>query len=111
MNLYNQIGPGGTPTLTPPFSSYINVYSLIANTARAVTWPAGAQFCNITGDGTANYWTNTTTAAVGSTSVTDGTGSALNTAQRQKGTEAAFSIISASGMYVSVEFWAGNSGF
>lgn len=111
MYVYNEIGPGGVPTLTPPFSNYINVYSLTANTAKTVTWPSGAQFCSITGDGTANYWVNTTTATVGSGDNTTGTGSGINTAQRQKGTEATFSIISASSMYMSVEFWSGNSGF
>lgn len=109
---YDTIGPGGMPTLTPYMANYVNTYALTAATAKTVTWPAGYYFCNITGDGTANYAVRAdgSAAVTPAADVTDGTGSAFNVAQRQRQDETTFSIISASTMKISIEFWQGTQG-
>ena len=104
VSTYSTNGPGGMATLTPPMSRWVNTYALAANTAESITWPAGALWCNISGS--APYWTNAnTTATIPATDVTTGLASAYNIAQRGKGPEAAFSIISSSAQQISVEFW------
>lgn len=109
--VYNELGPGGTSSLTPYFSSYVNSYSLSANTAKTITWPTGAQFCNIVGDGHDYFASTSGTATVPVGDVTTGLASARNVAQRQRGTESTFSIISATSQVLTIEFWSGNSSF
>lgn len=105
---YETVGPGGVATLSPPHSDYINQYSMDGAAAQKVTWPAGMTFCNISG--TANYWVrgNEQTAVVPAAGITNGTGSALNVAQRRRNdNETSFSVISATVQYITVEFWGG----
>lgn len=101
---YSTGGPGGVGTLTPPMTPYVNSYAVSAGVAETITWPAGALWCNISAG--ANYWTRVGgTATVPGADITDGTSSTLNAAQRAKGPESSFSIISATSQQVSVEFW------
>lgn len=101
---YSTGGPGGMATLTPPMTKYVNSYALAANTAETITWPAGAQWCNISA--ASPFWVNAnTTATIPSTDVTTGLASAYNIGQRAKGPESSFSIISATSQQISVEFW------
>lgn len=106
MRAYNTTGPGGVGTLTPPLSNYVNAYSLAVDTAETITWPNGAQYCNIVGDGNDYYVRSGGTATVPSADTTDGTASARNPSQRQRGSEASFSIISSVAQVVTVEFWS-----
>lgn len=107
---YQTVGPDGVASLTPPISDYVNAYSLAASTAETVTWPSWATHCNIVGVSGVDYYVRTGgTATVPSSDTTDGTASARNVAQRQRGQgEASFSIISASATVVTIEFWGGN---
>lgn len=105
---YITVGPGVQPTLTPPNSAYVNDYALSANTAVTVTWPTGTKYANISAS--SPVWVNaTTTATVPATTITNGSGSALNPAQRRKwltnGATETFSIISATAQEISIEFW------
>ena len=92
-------------TVTPPDSGYINNLALTGGTPATVTWPSGAGYVNV--NCPSPYWTSLQSGiAVPSTTVTNGTGAALNTAQRQRGaSETAFYIISATSQECSVEFW------
>lgn len=109
--LYNELGPGGSSSLTPYNSSYVNSYSLSVDTAKTVTWPTGAQFCNIVGDGNDYFVCTSGTATIPAGDVTTGLASARNVAQRQRGIESSFSIISHTAQVITVEFWSGNSSF
>jgi hypothetical protein len=103
---YNTLGPGGASTLTPPMSSYVNSYLLEASAVRDITWPTGMQFCNITGGGYDYYARAEGEASVPSGDVLDGTASARNPGQRQRGeNEQSFSIISETEQVITVEFW------
>ncbi len=107
MRQYNTTGPSGEPNLTPQISNYVNWYDMDGTNPKTVTWPASANYCNISG--TANYWV----AAAGQIAVIpvtadkiDGTGSSLNTAQRKREqTETTFSLISSTAQFITVEFW------
>lgn len=94
---------------TPPISDYINDYVLVANTAATVTWPSGANYANISCSTTSSpiYSSLNSGITVPGASVTNGTGAAVNSAQRKRGTETAFYIISAGTPTCSVEFWWG----
>lgn len=103
-NTFYTKGPDNVGTLAPPISDYVNSYALAANTAETITWPTGAVYCNISAQ--APFWINsTTTATIPSTDVTNGSASTLNPAQRKRGSESSFSIISSSSQQISVEFW------
>jgi hypothetical protein len=101
---YDTTGPDGKSSLTPPFSDYVYNYSLAANTAESITWPTNANRVNLACQ--APYWVRVGgTAAVPVADVVDGTGSALNSAQRRRGSESSVSIISATAQVCSAEFW------
>lgn len=105
---YQTVGPDGAATLSPPHSDYINQYSMNGSAAQTVTWPSWATFCNIAG--TANYYVGAAgnAAIIPAAGITNGTGSALNVAQRRRSeNETSFSIISGTAQYITVEFWGG----
>jgi hypothetical protein len=93
-------------TVTPPNSQWINDLSLTGGSASTVNWPTGAAYVNIN-CASPPYWTsNQSGITVPNSNVTNGTGAALNAAQRQRGPgETAFYIISASSQVCSFEFW------
>ena len=91
--------------ITPPDSDTIYNYSLVASTAATVTWPTTASFANVTCP-SAYYTSLRSGITVPAGTVTNGTGAALNSAQRAKGkSETAFYIISGTNQICSVEFW------
>lgn len=105
--MYETVGPGGVGTVSPPLSDYVNQYSMDGSAAQTVAWPTGATFCNISA--VSDYWVRSGgTAVVPAAGITNGTGSALNVAQRrrQEG-ELSFSIITSTAQKITVEFWGG----
>lgn len=106
MHSFNTIGPGDASTLAPPFSGYVNVYDFNSSqAAQAIVWPNGSAFCNI--DAPAAWYARVGgTAAAPAAAVSDGTASARNPTQRQRGpNEQSFSLISPTAQYVTIEFW------
>ena len=93
-------------TVTPPDSGYINNVSLTANTPATINWPSGAAFVNV--NCPSAYWTSLQSGpSVPNSTVTNGAGAALNTAQRQRSTgETAFYIVSSTSQVCSLEFWS-----
>jgi len=98
----------GNLDMTPPIADYVNAYALLANTAVTVTWPADADKCNIVGDPAVPYYVRVGgTAVVPTTTITDGTASAQNVAQRMRQAgEASFSIVAGDATLVTIEFWS-----
>lgn len=92
-------------TVTPPDSGYINNVALTGGAAATVTWPSGAGYVNV--NCPSAYWTSLQSGiAVPNSTVTNGSGAALNSAQRQRGpSETSFYIISATSQECSLEFW------
>ena len=93
-------------TVTPPDSGYINNVSLTANTPATINWPSGAAFVNV--NCPSAYWTSLQSGpSVPNSTVTNGAGAALNTAQRQRSAgETAFNIVSSTSQVCSLEFWS-----
>lgn len=106
MRAYSTVGPGGVSTLTPPNSDYVNWYNMTANAAQTITWPLGAEYCNISA-ATVGWAVNVSgTALMPTGAVSDGTGSALNPAQRSRSqNENTFSLVSGSSQVICIEFW------
>jgi hypothetical protein len=104
---YNTGGPDGQASLTPYLSDYVNNYALAAATAETVTWPSGYQWANIACP-SPFFASLSASISVPSADVTDGTGAALQAAQRRRGSETAFYLISSIAQVCSVEFWGAN---
>jgi hypothetical protein len=101
------IGPyAHNNTVTPPDSGYINNVALSANSAATITWPSGAAYVNISCASPPYYASLQSGIAVPASTITNGTGAALNPAQRQRSlNETAFYIISATAQECSFEYW------
>lgn len=93
-------------TVTPPNSGYINNVALSAGVSSAITWPTGAAYVNINCSSPPYYASLQSAIAVPGSSITNGSGAALNPAQRQRSSgETVFYIISATSQECSFEYW------
>lgn len=106
MRSYNMTGPGGVTTLTPQISDHVFSLALSAGNPKTVNWPDGSQWLNITGDGNDYYISVTGAASIPpEVDVVNGTASAKNTSQRQRGEENSFSVVSPVDQILTIEFW------
>jgi hypothetical protein len=93
-------------TVTPPDSGYINNVALSSSVAATITWPTGAAYVNISCATPPYYASLQSGITVPAGTTTNGTGAALNPAQRQRGpNETAFYIIAAASQECSFEYW------
>lgn len=102
-------GPGNVGALAPPIADYVNQYVFDGTNAVKITWPVNAVAMNISAPSMGTLYTRAGgTAVVPSGAITDGTGSALAVAQRQRhSSENQFSMISSSAQTATIEFWGG----
>lgn len=105
---YGDLVPG-REAFAPTPSDHVDARVLAANTAERHTIPAGAKFVSFSADGDfyAKFGDGTVNAAVPSTDVTNGTGSALNPGVRRivEGITHV-SLIAAAARVITMEFWA-----
>lgn len=103
----------GLAAFAPPLTDYVNQIYLDGTNAVTVSWPNTSGFCILNSSN--DYWVRSdgsaATVPTGTSSVTNGTGSAYNPSQRSRGyingnPDASFSIISNVAGFVSIEFYS-----